>query len=260
MKKKMFSLMLTLVLSLTSLLSASANGNEDKDFGSILNQAGILEENGASQSEVIDFFASQGITVQDVSTKYVDIHGREVAAPSEFSTFSLDAVYREITNWTGTDSSKNYYAWAKVRMIADIQQGWVYEMYPASYDVLSINWNPNYLSYVSNGIDTGSGNVWLADADQRDNGSVLFSLKDNPLPDHYVQVYVKLKAKKAGSTTTSAKYTHTYDQTSSSESYSGNASWTWGSPLTVGVSYSVTTTSKEANWSKAATASVSVTL
>ena len=149
-------------------------------------------------------------------------------------------------------------AWVSVERLASLPGDASIESYPASYDLVSINWDSNKFNYVSSGVS--NGNMWLADADQRNSGTILFNMYDNIEFQNFwsVSAYAKLSAKTTGQTTTSTKYTHTYDTKQKSTSYSGSAAWTWGSPINLGVNYSVTITDAESNWSKSATASVTI--
>lgn len=102
--------------------------------------------------------------------------------------------------------------------------------------------------------------MWLADADQRYNGTLLFNIFDNfdAVNATVVSTYAKLSAKGTGLTTTAAKYTHTYYVNKKSSTYSGTANWTWGKPLALGVSYSLTTSTEEASWPRAASTNVTL--
>lgn len=203
-----------------------------------------------------NFLESKGIEVLASDTVIFDAKGNE---SNSMTPMALSPQLRVLTNYITKDSDR-YYAWVQVEKKASLPADATYELYPASYDVVSINWDSKKFNYVSSGT-SNSANMWLADADNRNSGTILFNIYDNLEGggDAWtVSAYAKLSAKTTGQTTTAAKYTHTYDTTQKSEQYSGTASWTWGSPLEIGVNYTVTTTDVEKNWTKAATASVTL--
>lgn len=216
-----------------------------------------MKDNGATNQDVIQFLNSKGIEVLASNSVIIDSKGNEVSGVNGISPMALDPSLRVLTNYITKDSGR-YYAWVQVEKRATLPANATYENYPASYDVVSINWDPKKFDYVANG--TSNSNMWLADADQRNAGTILFNIYDNfdAVNATTVSAYAKLSAKTTGQTTTAAKYTHTYDVTQKTTTYSGTAKWTWGSPLDLGVSYSVTQTEKETNWTKAATASVTL--
>ncbi|WP_151208780.1 hypothetical protein [Paenibacillus yonginensis] len=198
---------------------------------------------------------SKGIEVLSSNSVILDDEGNELSRDGGLSINSLEPHLRVLTNYITKDSGR-YYAWVQVVKQDTLPVNATYESYPASYDVVSINWDPKKIDYVANG--TSGANMWLADADQRNAGTILFNIYDNFDAENTTSVsaYAKLSAKTTGQTTTAAKYTHTYDLTSKTTTYTGTASWTWGSSASVGINYTVT--SKETNWSKAATASVTL--
>jgi len=252
--KFIFLLALSLVLSsLSGIASADAVQGED-DFGITLQQVDQMKRSGATDQAVITFLNSQGIEVLASDSVILDNSGNQ---QSEISTRAVDTSLRKLTNWITKDSGM-YYAWVSVERLASLPSSATIESYPASYDVVSINWDSKKFKYVASGAT--NGNMWLADADQRESGTILFNMYDNVEHQNLwtVSAYAKLSAKTTGQTTTSAKYTHTFDAKSTSTSYSGQASWQWGSPLNLGVNYSVTITDKESNWTKAATANVTI--
>nr|WP_145405023.1 hypothetical protein [Paenibacillus xylanexedens] len=261
MKKLKLSLLLAISLVLSSfsgMASAESIKEPEDNFPKLMQQADQLKDNGATDIQIDKFLKSQGVEVLSSSTMTLDENGNELGASSEgVSIMNIDASVRKITTRVTKDSGR-YYAWVQIDRVPTLPANATFEDYPASYDVVSINWNPTFFDYVANGVT--NNNMWLADADYRDKGTILFNIYDNLDRGSTVSAYAKLSAKKAGSTTTAAKYTHTYDKTQKSTTYSGNASWTWGSPLSVGVAYAVATSEVEANWSKSATASVKVSL
>ncbi|MGO4529088.1 hypothetical protein AB4Z30_08395 [Paenibacillus sp. 2TAF8] len=257
--KLSFLLAISLVLSsLSGLASAESNKETEDNFPKLMQQADQLKDSGATDKEIDKFLKSQGVQVLSSNTITLDEKGNELSASSgEVSIMNIDAADRKVTTRVTKDSGR-YYAWVQIDRMPTLPSNATFEDYPASYDVVSINWNPAYFNYVANGVT--NANMWLADADFRDKGTILFNIYDNLDRGSTVSAYAKLSAKKAGSTTTAVKYTHTYDKTQKSSTYTGNASWSWGSPLGVGVSYAIATSEVEANWSKSATASVKVTL
>ncbi|WP_156934140.1 hypothetical protein, partial [Paenibacillus zanthoxyli] len=91
-----------------------------------------------------------------------------------------------------------------------------FEQYPASYDVLSINWDKDIFTYVSN----NSSNAWLSDATKSMDGTVIFGFEDNDAYDPFtVSAWATLSTKsgKRGVlTSANTLFTHTYDSTQSS--------------------------------------------
>lgn len=243
-------------------LSDSKNTSNPDRVKNILKQAAELDQSGASLEEVISFKESQGLQVLDVSEVYVDLYGNEIN-PNGIGTLALDAAYRKITNTMDYDpQTGEYNIYGKIEHIADLGQGWMHEPHPASYDVVSADWNSDLLQYRSWGLLSGSSsNFWLNDATQREKGSLLFNLKDNFPGGTSIHFYVELRkaGSKTGTTSTQIRYTHTYDKTAKTTTYSGNASYQWGNPgPSFGVTYTVLTTQVEANWSRSGTTSFSV--
>ncbi|MEK3918105.1 hypothetical protein [Paenibacillus sp. FSL K6-2393] len=254
-----FLLAITLVLSsFSGFASADTEQGAEDTFLKIMRQADQLKDNGATDKVIDKFLKSQGVEVLSSNTVTLNENENEFEANvGEYNALNIDPGDRKLTTRITKDSGR-YYAWVQIDRLPTLPANATFEDHPASYDLVSINWNPTYFNYVANGVT--NNNMWLADADYRDKGTILFNIYDNLDQGSTVSAYAKLSVKKVGSTTTAVKYTHTYDKTQETKSYSGNAKWTWGSPLEVGVSYTVASTLVEANWSKSATASVKTSL
>lgn len=256
MKKSRFVFLLILTFVFCSFSGiGSLEAAQGDDFTEILQQVDKMKTDGATYQDIEQFLNSKGIEVLARSTMTLDARGNEVG---NISTRALSSNLRRVTNWITKDSGR-YYAWVQVERVRSLPADATYEDYPASYDLVSINWDPNVFTYVANGVS--NNNMWLADADQRNKGTILFNMYDNLSAGvETVSAYAKLSAKKAQLTTTAVKYTHTYDKTEKTTTYTGSANWKWGNAAEVGVNYSVTETNIEANWTKAETANVTTTL
>ncbi|WP_127589796.1 hypothetical protein [Paenibacillus lautus] len=255
MKKfKLVLLAISLILCSFAGVASADEAQGDESFGETIQQVDQMRENGATNEEVIQFLNSKGIEVLASDSVIVDNRGNEV---SDISPQALDPSLRVLRNYITKDSGR-YYAWVQVEKKATLPANATYEPYPASYDLVSINWDPKKFDYVANGVT--NRNMWLADADQRNAGTILFNIYDNFDGENVsvVSGYAKLSAKGTGQTTTAAKYTHTYYVNKNTSTYSGTAKWSWGNPLDVGVSYSITTIQNETYWPTAATASVTL--
>ncbi|WP_168121226.1 hypothetical protein [Paenibacillus sp. HB172176] len=222
----------------------------------VYQQVALMKSNGATQNEIISFKSEHGINTVSVSTVDYDMNGNVINQNSGgISPLGMPTTYTSVNTWIDSIEQGQY---AGYYTIYAEQQRVCYttycldEAYPASYDVMSINWNTDDFEYISYG-QPSSSKLWLADADQRYGGTVLFNVLDNYDNNNtsggYVAGYVIVDRLNSNTSTAAVKFTHTFDKTESSTSTTGQAGWQWGAPLNVGVSYTVTKTTTEDNWS-----------
>ncbi|KGE19225.1 hypothetical protein [Paenibacillus wynnii] len=260
MKKRFLSIVACFLFLINS--AAVSATPKPIDIDSIYTQITEMIKQGATEQEIQEYKKKNGLTNLTKEEVKLDKDGN-VIAPTSSSSISIQSLTPDaytLTIWidrNDRERSTNY-------IFTNVKMGsFSVEKYPASYDILSINWSNDVYNYVS--WSTGNTNAtanyapWLADADQRSSGTILLNFEDsdpywaNPLS---AWATVSVKSGKLGTATSaSMKLTHTYDSTASSTSQTGSANWTWGQPLSVGVSYTVNTNTVEKNWSKAATAS-----
>ncbi|UJF32230.1 hypothetical protein [Paenibacillus hexagrammi] len=242
MKLKKISIFLSAIISLSLIATvasaapaASADTKTtDKDkLQKVMAHVKQMRDSGSSIEDITKYKKTQGIETKSYNTIYVDENGNEISSTKGFSTQSLEAQYRAITNYIDYDGSTGEYI-----INSEVK--------------------------ATTGLCGCDPIIWLADADKRDDGTVLFNLKDNWFRDAlqgytaYSWVVVRPLTSSSTSTTSSVKYTHTYETTQTTTSYTGSADWTWYSSGTIGVSYTVNTSNIEAKWDKSATANVYV--
>ncbi len=121
------------------------------------------------------------------------------------------------------------------------------EWRPATDDIVSLEWDPEYGEYWSSNVGDTS-KVYKRDGSQRLKGAYLFGVDDEFFDfDSYVVVYVV--PKKSGWLNYGSKYSHTY--ATDDVTYSGGAYFEWSTTgPTGGISYNVTTREKESSWPK----------
>lgn len=202
-----------------------------------------------SDAEIERSFKRGGWNVSAKQKYHFDMDGNPIDPNATANEF-VDAQYLTVTVWENyNDRYRDQWA-----IYADWEWtcGWSCEDYPGSYDVVSINWQSSYLDFRSYATDTT--NVWLADADKMNSGTMIWNTRDNV--DGSTYIGLRQKTYPDGRTANSSvKYTHTYDATESSTTQGGTAGISWGTSgggLNVGYSYSVTTTTKEEQWPRSA--------
>ena len=118
------------------------------------------------------------------------------------------------------------------------------ELYEASHDVVSIEWDPSVASYYDAAVPSGNI-VTKRDGSNRANGIYLFNVDDRLYFDSYATVYVTKKSNSALHFGT--KYVHTYSEVNSTFSLSANVNYQKGSP-SGGATFTVNTQTNEASW------------
>ncbi|KZE50516.1 hypothetical protein AV540_13060 [Brevibacillus parabrevis] len=119
------------------------------------------------------------------------------------------------------------------------------EFYPATYDLMSIEWDPAVGQYYSSNV--GSTKYATArDGSKRDQGVYMFNVHDYQIGfGSYAAVYVTKKANKT--LEYGAKYVHTYDTVTWSSNFEANFSYAKTGP-TGGLTFSFSPSKTEKSW------------
>ena len=247
--------MLMCSLFLPTAFAEKQDDNDDEETIEIFDEIGELRKEGKLEKDEIEgMIEKSDWTVVEHKRIIVDKNGKEIEVEDgDFSVNYVDPGYFTIDLWI------NAHDRYRDRWTAFADWEWSdWELYPASFDVLSFNWDPDLLKYVSRK-PTDEESVWIMSAEERDNGTLLFNVRDrvslvdkNRTGSYYVNLRQVDYPNPDEFTSVSVKYTHTYDTTQKSTEFSGEAGIDWGTGGTIGVSYRVISTTVEKNWSKSA--------
>ncbi|MDC0764262.1 hypothetical protein POF51_26435 [Brevibacillus sp. AG] len=196
----------------------------DKEFDSFINN--LVQANKGTDKELKEKLKPIGVEFETNTND--QIGPTAIEAPDlNFSVSSAkrtgESFYRLIASWNPSIS----------------------EVYPATYDLLSIEWDPKVGQYYS--ANVGSSTYATArDGSKRLEGVYLFNVHDYKFGfGSYAAVYV---TKKTNSTLEyGAKYVHTYDTVSWSSNFQANFTWEKLGP-TGGASFSLSPSMKEKSW------------
>lgn len=121
----------------------------------------------------------------------------------------------------------------------------VQEVYTASLDTVSIEWNPNVGVYYGSSVPSG-GPVTAKDGSKASQGIYLFNVEDDSLGfDSYATVYVTKKS--SSSLLYGTKYIHTYSTVKTNVGISPSITFEKGG-VTGGLTFDISIGTKESKW------------
>lgn len=252
MKKISVLLCLALLMVMSVPTAYGAPQQDDVNIDEIYNHVTTLIQSGASDKEIEEYKNANGISTVNKEVVNIDKSGKSIR-PSSITVMSTQPSSYTLTIWHDRNDRTLTTNYIFVSLDSDLYSS--IESYPASYDVLSINWDKNVFTFVQTNT---SASAWLADATKSMDGTVLFNFEDDDVFWSGVSVWATLSTKSGQRgvlTSSNTLFTHTYDSTQKNTSSTGNASVTWGQPVSLGYSYTVNTTSVEKNWTFADTTS-----
>lgn len=206
-----------------SLKSAIANLS-DEEFDSFVHN--LVMQNNGTDEELSDKLKPLGVELETKKNSKIGPTAMQAGDINlELSTAKRagQSYYRLIASWNPKDN----------------------EFYPATYDLLSIEWDPTVGEYYSSNVgDTKY--VTARDGSERKKGIYLFNVHDTELDfGSYAAVYV---TKKKNSTLDfGARYVHTFDTRTWGTSFEANFSYAKTGP-TGGLQFKLTPTKTEKSW------------
>lgn len=205
-----------------SLESAIANLS-DEEFDSFIHSL-VMKNNGGS-TELSDKLEPLGVELETNKNDKIGTHSLE-AGDINFSITHArrtgESFYRLIASWD-----------------PDIS-----EFYPATYDLLSIEWDPAVGTYEDHNIGDKKY-VTARDGGERDNGIYMFNVHDYQLGfGSYAAVYVSKKSQKLKY---QAKFIHTYDTISWGTNVEASFKYDKSGP-SGGFTFKLTPTKTEKSW------------
>lgn len=147
-----------------------------------------------------------------------------------------------LTSYSSKRSGDSYWR------ISGMWDASVAEVYAATEDPVSIEWNPNVGVYYGS---AGDGNVSsVSDVSKRANGIVVFTVVDSVNNfDGYATVYVTKKSSTVGNLFHGIKYIHTYSTFNANVSGEAGINYENGG-LTGGLTFGVQQTTSVTSWQK----------
>ncbi|GED61421.1 hypothetical protein ABER61_27920 [Brevibacillus formosus] len=196
----------------------------DKEFDSFIHN--LVMANKGDDKELKDKLKPIGV---ELETKKNDRIGPTAIEAGDLN-FSVSSAKR---------TGESFY-----RLIASWDPD-ISEVYPATYDLVSIEWDPKVGQYYSSNVGSTSYTT-ARDGSKRLEGVYLFNVHDYKLGfGSYAAVYV---TKKTNSTLEyGSKYVHTYDTVSWSGNFQANFTWEKLGP-TGGASFSLSPSMTEKSW------------
>lgn len=128
------------------------------------------------------------------------------------------------------------------------------ETYPASYDALSVTWDPSQASYYSYSVSS-STNSSLKNYSQKNNGIIVFNVYDKKFVygnTYYDAAYVTPKISSEW-LDFGAKYVHTYTTYSTTVTLNPAISYTYPGLVSGSMDFTLTLAQQESSWDKADT-------
>lgn len=182
----------------------------------------------------------------EILTEKLDEVGVEFeSTPNEDGMISINAVASNqltLTSYSAKRSGDSYWR------ISGMWDASVSEVYAATEDAVSIEWDPTRGVYYGSTADFNVTSV--SDAGQRGQGIVMFTVVDSALNfDGYATVYVTKKSSSVGSLFHGVKYVHTYTTISTNIGGEAGISYEKGS-VTGGLTFSIQTQTNERSWQK----------
>lgn len=167
------------------------------------------------------------------------------STPNEDGMISINAVASNqltLTAYSAKRSGDSYWR------ISGSWDAAVAEVYAATEDAVSIEWNPNVGVYYGSTADFNVTSV--ADAGQRGQGIVMFTVVDSAINfDGYATVYVTKKSSGVGELFHGVKYVHTYTTISANIGGEAGVTFEKGGPAG-GLTFNVQTQTNERSWPK----------
>lgn len=279
MKKKIMSALVTLTLSLTILTPSSfAEGNLSLDKQQYENKEEVVlakqlqsadrqlsklnkdnlqrEINNLSDDQYLRFMHNFVLNNDDSIEEMED---KLNAVGIEFSMNEKDNSEFQILSGPSDIELSVYSSKRALDSYWYLTSSWDYASYeskPATLDIVSIEWDPEYGEYYSSSVPSDRITTKKDGSKRLDGGIYLFNVDDGYLSfDSYCSVQVT--PKKSGWLNYGSKYTHTY--TTSSTSATGEADFRFDSTgPSGGITYSVEKQYNVSDWEKYEDNAVSV--
>jgi hypothetical protein len=220
--------------NINELQEMNINNMSDSEFDNFLmNYIKENKMNGVSFDKIKDSLSSIGVSVSEKDMSQKNTRSVRYCGISALDSFYVYSAHR------GQDSYYRLYAALSFNS-TETQRG--------SYDVVSLEWDPDYGKYYPNNTDTVNG-MSTMDGSNRSNGIYLFNFNDLMFQagnSTWAAVYVT--PKRSGTLEYGSKYVHTYEKTNISWTIGQNISYQSGGN-TGGYTYSISGTPASYSWS-----------
>ncbi|MED4568541.1 hypothetical protein P9302_03480 [Brevibacillus agri] len=222
--KKVLSLSDTQAKSQQQSLKSAIANLSDEEFDAFVHN--LVMQNNGTDEELSDKLKPLGVEL-------------ETKKNSKIGTTAFQAADINLEVTSAKRTGQSYY-----RLIAswDPEDN---EFYPATYDLLSIEWDPTVGQYYDYNVGS-TKYVTARDGSERKNGIYLFNVHDYQLDfGSYAAVYVSKK--KNATLDFGARYVHTYETRTWGTNFEANFSYAKTGP-TGGLSFKLTPTKTEKSW------------
>ncbi len=221
--------------SVIDSISTEINDLSDKDFDKLMHDV-VLENKYQPEAlkdilEEVDVeFQAPQLQKNSISLLAIDSH--QIKLNSYSTKRATDSYYRLNISWTSS----------------------ILEARPATYDTVSIEWEPKKATYFGNSHSTATNKnpVTPKDGSKRSKGIYLFNSQDksNATLDGYAVVYVKPTSAKGSTLEFGSKYAHTYGVTSSTVTGEASIGYSPSERFSGGLSFSVDSETNVAKWGR----------
>lgn len=215
-------------------ISTEINDLSDKDFDRLMHD--VVQENKYQPEALKSILEEVDVEFQAPkspknSISLLAIDANEITFKAYSTKRAGDSYYRLNSSWTSS----------------------ILEARPATYDVVSIEWEPKKATYYGNSHSTSTKNpVTAKDGSKRSSGIYLFNSQDksNAALDGYVVVYVTPTSSKGSLLNFGSKYAHTYGVTSSTVTGEASIGFSASDKFSGGLGFSVASQTNVAKWGK----------